>query len=152
MGTKTQNRRAARKANKAKRSGKTIAQCVVAVIKANKVVTEKAMTKAMSKKGIMVSSFVLGKVLQRLNRRRVLKKAKSGYKLTGRPLPKDRTLAQKQVAMAKARRSLKKKARKVVKKAKKVKKVKKAKKAKKSKKAKKVKKAKKSMKSMKSRK
>jgi len=96
------------------------------------------MTKALAKKGIKVSNFVLGKVLVQLNRRRVLKKTKSGYKLTGRPLPKARTLAQKQAAMAKARRALKK-ARKSVKKAGK----KAGKKAKKSKKAKKAKKSRK---------
>merc|ERR1712032_1441638 len=138
--TKTQKRRSARKANKSARHGKTVAQCVVAVIKTNKrSMTAKGMAKAVAKKGIKVSNFVLGKVLVQLNRRRVLKKTKSGYKLTGRPLPKARTLAQKQAAMAKARRALKKKARKSVKKAGK----KAGKKAKKSKKAKKAKKSRK---------
>merc|ERR1712188_30928 len=76
-------------------------------------------------KGTKVRAFILGKVLLRLNRRRVLKKTKRGYRLTGRALPKPRTLAQKRAAMAKARRSLGKKKRggkKVAKKSKKAKK------------------------------
>merc|ERR1719474_2082257 len=87
--------------------------------------TASAIRKAIAKKGAKVGAFIIGKVLLRLNRRRVLKKTKRGYRLTGRALPKPRTLAQKRAAMAKARRSLGKKKR-SAKKAKKSRKSKKA--------------------------
>merc|ERR1712168_1152809 len=133
-GKKKRKAKKAKKSKKAKkgkraRGGKTIAQCVVAALKKHMgAMSAAAIRKAIAKQGAKVGSFILGKVLLRLNRRRVLKKTKRGYRLTGKALPKPRTLAQKRAAMAKARRALgKKKSRSGKKKA--------AKKSKKSKKA-----------------
>merc|ERR1712226_1099923 len=94
--TKRQRRRAGRAANKRARGGRTIAQCVVAVMKGMKGRTNgAAIQRALAKKGIKVASFVLNKVLVRLVRRRVIKSAKGKLSLTGRRIPK-----------AKARKSL----------------------------------------------
>merc|ERR1712055_924412 len=133
--TKRQRRRAGRAANKRARGGRTIAQCVVAVMKGMKGRTNgAAIQRALAKKGIKVASFVLNKVLVRLVRRRVIKSAKGKLSLTGRRIPK-----------AKARKSLRRNKRGRFMKAKKA-----AKKA--GKKARKAKKSKKSKKSRRSRK
>merc|ERR1712055_165077 len=133
--TKRQRRRAGRAANKRARGGRTIAQCVVAVMKGMKGRTNgAAIQRALAKKGIKVASFVLNKVLVRMVRRRVIKSAKGKLSLTGRRIPK-----------AKARKSLRRNKRGRFMKAKKA-----AKKA--GKKARKAKKSKKSKKSRRSRK
>merc|ERR1712055_1220404 len=129
--TKRQRRRAGRAANKRARGGRTIAQCVVAVMKGMKGRTNgAAIQRALAKKGIKVASFVLNKVLVRLVRRRVIKSAKGKLSLTGRRIPK-----------AKARKSLRRnkrgrfmKAKKAAKKARKAKKSKKSKKSRRSRK------------------
>merc|ERR1712002_1365262 len=108
--TKRQRRRARRAANKRARGGRTIAQCVVAVMK-----------------GIKVASFVLNKVLVRLVRRRVIKSTKGKLSLTGRRIPK----AEARKSLRRNKRGRFMKAKKAAKKA-----GKKARKAKKSKKSK----------------
>merc|ERR1712191_32960 len=133
--TKRQRRRAGRAANKRARGGRTIAQCVVAVMKGMKGRTNgAAIQKALAKKGIKVASFVLNKVLVRLVRRRVIKSAKGKLSLTGRRIPKNK--ARKSLRRNKRGRFMKAKkaAKKAGKKARKAKKSKKSKKSRKSRK------------------
>merc|ERR1711881_382051 len=87
--TKRQRRHARRAANKRARGGKTIAQCVMAVMKsAKRCRTAGQIRKALAKAGCKVGIFVLSKVLARMVRRRVLHSVKGKLSLTGRRLPK----------------------------------------------------------------
>merc|ERR1712020_137304 len=110
--------------------------------------TLNAIAKKLSAQKIKVASFVLVKVMARLQKQKGVRKNGASYKLTGKPIPKAMSKA---AALRKARAALKRKAKKGGKKAKKAKKARKAKKSsKKSKKSKKA--AKKSKKSKRSRK
>lgn len=102
-----------------------------------------AIAKKLASQKIKVATFVLTKVMARLQKQKVVRKSGASYKLTGKPIPKAMSKA---AALRKARAVLKQKAKKGGKKAKKVKKAKKAKKARKAKKSKKAKKARKSAK------
>merc|ERR1712235_231407 len=81
--TKRQRRHARRAANKRARGGRTIAQCVVAVMKTmRRGVSIAAVQKALAKKGIKVASFALNKVVLRHKKGRFMaaKKAKKAGK------------------------------------------------------------------------
>merc|ERR1712173_453617 len=103
-------RRAARAANKRARGGRTIAQCVVAAMKAiKKPATMAAIAKKLASQKIKVASFVLAKVMARLQKQRVVRKSGASFKLTGKAIPKPMSKA---AALRKARAALKRKAKK----------------------------------------